>query len=150
MKLGYLQEVSTDHCPFNFKGQKELGRESFTKIPNGGPGVEDRLSMVYQGGVIERGFTLNKWVDLTSTASAKMFGMFPKKGTIAVGSDADIVIFDPDKERTISAEDASHELRLQLVRRMKDQRRAADRPEPRQRRSSKTTSTSANRAMANF
>ncbi|HEX3358943.1 MAG TPA: dihydropyrimidinase [Tepidisphaeraceae bacterium] len=103
LKLGYLQEVSTDHCPFNFKGQKELGRESFTKIPNGGPGVEDRLSLVYQGGVIERGFSLNKWVDLCSTASAKMFGMFPKKGTIAPGSDADIVIFDPNKERTISA-----------------------------------------------
>jgi dihydropyrimidinase len=103
LKLGYLQEVSTDHCPFNFKGQKELGRESFTKIPNGGPGVEDRLSLVYQGGVIERGFSLNKWVDLCSTASAKMFGMFPKKGTIAPGSDADIVIFDPNKQRTISA-----------------------------------------------
>jgi dihydropyrimidinase len=108
LKLGYLQEVSTDHCPFNFKGQKELGRESFTKIPNGGPGIEDRLSMVYQGGVIERGFSLNKWVDLTSTASAKMFGMFPKKGTIAVGSDADIVIFDPNKQRTISA--ATHHM----------------------------------------
>jgi dihydropyrimidinase len=108
LKLGYLQEVSTDHCPFYFKGQKELGRESFTKIPNGGPGVEDRLSMVYQGGVIERGFSLNKWVDLCSTASAKLFGMFPKKGTIAVGSDADIVIFDPDKERTISA--ATHHM----------------------------------------
>ena len=64
---------------------------------------EDRLSLVYQGGVIERGFSLNKWVDLVSTASAKMFGMFPKKGTIAPGSDADIVIFDPNKERTLSA-----------------------------------------------
>jgi dihydropyrimidinase len=103
LKLGYLQEVSTDHCPFNFKGQKELGRGDFRKIPNGGPGVEDRLSLVYQGGVIERGFSLNKWVDITSTASAKMFGMFPKKGTIAVGSDADIVIFNPDTKRTISA-----------------------------------------------
>jgi dihydropyrimidinase len=103
LKLGYLQEVSTDHCPFNFKGQKELGRGDFRKIPNGGPGVEDRLSMVYQGGVIERGFSLNKWVDLCCTASAKMFGMFPKKGTIAVGSDADIVIYDHNKERTISA-----------------------------------------------
>jgi dihydropyrimidinase len=103
LKLGYLQEVSTDHCPFNFKGQKELGRESFTKIPNGGPGVEDRLSLVYHGGVIERGFSLNKWVDLCSTASAKMFGMFPKKGTIAPGSDADIVVFDPNKHRTLSA-----------------------------------------------
>jgi dihydropyrimidinase len=103
LKLGYLQEVSTDHCPFHFKGQKELGRDSFTKIPNGGPGVEDRLSLVHHGGVIERGFSLNKWVDLCSTASAKMFGMFPKKGTIAVGSDADIVIFDNNKERTITA-----------------------------------------------
>jgi dihydropyrimidinase len=103
LKLGYLQEVSTDHCPFNFEGQKELGRGDFTKIPNGGPGVEDRLSLVYFGGVVQRGFSLNKFVELTSTASAKMFGMFPKKGTIAVGSDADIVIFDPDKKRTLSA-----------------------------------------------
>jgi dihydropyrimidinase len=102
LKLGYLQEVSTDHCPFNFKGQKELGRGDFRKIPNGGPGVEDRLSLVYDG-CMKRGFSLNKWVDICCTASAKMFGMFPKKGTIAVGSDADIVIFDPDKERTISA-----------------------------------------------
>lgn len=102
LKLGYLQEVSTDHCPFFFKGQKELGKETFTKIPNGGPGVEDRLSMTFHG-AMQRGFSLNKFVDITSTASAKMFGMFPKKGTIAVGSDADIVIFDPNKERTISA-----------------------------------------------
>lgn len=102
LKLGYLQEVSTDHCPFNFKGQKELGRDSFTKIPNGGPGVEDRLSLVYDG-CMKRGFSLHKWVELTSTASAKLFGMFPKKGTIAVGSDADIVLFDPNKQRTISA-----------------------------------------------
>lgn len=103
LKLGYLQEVSTDHCPFNFKGQKELGRGDFTKIPNGGPGVEDRLSLVYDGAVVKRGFSLNKWVEITSTASAKMFGMFPKKGTIAVGSDADIVLFDPNVERTLSA-----------------------------------------------
>jgi dihydropyrimidinase len=102
LKLGYLQEVSTDHCPFNFKGQKELGRGDFRKIPNGGPGVEDRLSLVYDG-AMKRGFSLNKWVDICSTASAKMFGMFPKKGTIAPGSDADIVIFDHNKERTISA-----------------------------------------------
>jgi dihydropyrimidinase len=103
LKLGYLQEVSTDHCPFYFKGQKELGRESFTKIPNGGPGVEDRLAMVHHGSVVERGFSLNKFVDITSTASAKMFGMFPKKGTIAVGSDADIVLFDPNKDQVRSA-----------------------------------------------
>jgi dihydropyrimidinase len=103
LKLGYLQEVSTDHCPFFFKGQKDLGRETFTKIPNGGPGVEDRLAMVYHGAVIERGFSLQKFVDLTSTASAKMFGMFPRKGTIAVGSDADIVLFDPTTEQVRSA-----------------------------------------------
>jgi dihydropyrimidinase len=108
LKLGYLQEVSTDHCPFNFKGQKEMGRGNFTKIPNGGPGIEDRLSMIYHGGVLQRGFSLNKWVDLCSTASAKLFGMFPKKGTIAVGSDADIVIFDPYIDRTISA--ATHHM----------------------------------------
>lgn len=102
LKLNYLQEVSTDHCPFHFKGQKELGRGDFTKIPNGGPGVEDRLSLVYDG-CMKRGFSLNKWVELTSTNSAKLFGMFPKKGTIAVGSDADIVLFDPNLKRTISA-----------------------------------------------
>src|SRR3954469_12089209 len=107
LKLGYLQEVSTDHCPFNFKGQKELGRGDFRKIPNGGPGVEDRLSLVYDG-AMKHGFSPNKWVDLCSTASAKMFGIFPKKGTIAVGSDADIVIFNPDKHRTISA--ATHHM----------------------------------------
>jgi len=102
LKLNYLQEVSTDHCPFHFKGQKELGRGDFTKIPNGGPGVEDRLSLVYDG-CMRRGFSLNKWVELTSTNSAKLFGMFPKKGTIAVGSDADLVLFDPNLKRTISA-----------------------------------------------
>jgi dihydropyrimidinase len=102
LRMGYLQEVSTDHCPFNFRGQKELGRDSFTKIPNGGPGVEDRLMMVFDG-AMKRGFSLSKFVDLTSTASAKMFGMFPRKGTIAVGSDADIVIFDPNREQVRSA-----------------------------------------------
>lgn len=102
LKQGVLQEVSTDHCPFNFKGQKELGKESFTKIPNGGPGVEDRLAVVYHG-AMAHGFTLNQWVNITSTASAKMFGMFPKKGTIAPGSDADIVLFNPNKQQTRSA-----------------------------------------------
>src|SRR5215217_1053822 len=102
LKLGYLQEVSTDHCPFFFKGQKDLGKDTFTKIPNGGPGVEDRLSMTFHG-CMQRGFSLNKFVDLTSTASAKLFGLFPKKGTIAVGSDADIVLFNPGTPRTISA-----------------------------------------------
>jgi dihydropyrimidinase len=97
-----LQVVSTDHCPFCFKEQKELGRDDFTKIPNGGPGVENRMSLIYNGGVAEGRISLNRFVELTSTAAAKIFGLFPRKGTIAVGSDADIVIFDPNEEMTIS------------------------------------------------
>src|SRR5215467_2963629 len=98
-----LQVISTDHCPFCFKEQKELGRDDFTKIPNGGPGVEHRMSLVYNGGVAGSRIGLNRFVELTSTAAAKIFGLFPHKGTIAVGSDADIVIFDPNEENTISA-----------------------------------------------
>ncbi|HXU38520.1 MAG TPA: dihydropyrimidinase [Blastocatellia bacterium] len=99
-----LQVISTDHCPFCFKEQKELGRNDFTKIPNGGPGVEHRMSLIYNGGVAGGKISLNRFVELTSTSAAKLFGLFPRKGTIAVGSDADIVIFDPDEEMTISAE----------------------------------------------
>ena len=98
-----LQVVSTDHCPFCFKEQKELGRDDFSKIPNGGPGVEHRMSLVYNGGVVEGRISLNRFVEITSTSAAKIFGLFPRKGTIAVGSDADIVIFDPNEEMTISA-----------------------------------------------
>ncbi|MCX6173900.1 MAG: dihydropyrimidinase [Ignavibacteriales bacterium] len=98
-----LQVVSTDHCPFNFKGQKDMGKDNFTKIPNGGPGLENRLHLLYQGGVNEKRFSLNRWVELTSTNPAKIFGMYPRKGTIAPGSDADIVVWDPQKEHTISA-----------------------------------------------
>jgi len=99
-----LQVVSTDHCPFCFKEQKELGRDDFSKIPNGGPGVEHRMSLVYNGGVVSGRISVNRFVEITSTAAAKIFGLFPRKGTIAVGSDADIVIFDPNEEMTISAE----------------------------------------------
>ncbi|HEY9285218.1 MAG TPA: dihydropyrimidinase [Pyrinomonadaceae bacterium] len=98
-----LQVISTDHCPFCMKEQKELGRDDFSKIPNGAPGVEHRMSLVYDGGVVRNRVSLNRFVELTSTAAAKMFGLFPRKGTVAVGSDADIVIFDPEKEQTISA-----------------------------------------------
>jgi dihydropyrimidinase len=104
LKMGDLQVISTDHCPFCMKEQKELGVGDFTKIPNGAPGVEHRVPLIYNGGVVENRISLNRFVELTSTAAAKMFGLFPKKGTIAVGSDADIVIFDPDKEQTISAQ----------------------------------------------
>ena len=98
-----LQIVSTDHCPFNFKGQKDLGIDDFSKIPNGGPGIENRLQLLFEGGVNEGRLSVNRWVELVSTAPAKMFGMYPQKGTIAVGSDADIVIWDPEKEHVISA-----------------------------------------------
>ena len=102
LKFGDLSAVATDHCPFCFKDQKELGAHDFTKIPNGAPGVENRMSLVFTGGVVQGRFSLNRFVELTSTAAAKTFGMFPRKGTIAVGSDADIVIFDPNRKETIS------------------------------------------------
>jgi dihydropyrimidinase len=103
LKFNDLQVVATDHCPFCMKEQKELGKNDFSKIPNGGPGVENRMSLVFNGGVAEGRISLNRFVEITSTAAAKIFGLFPRKGTIAVGSDADIVIFDPDEEMTISA-----------------------------------------------
>jgi len=103
LKFNDLQVVSTDHCPFCFKEQKELGRNDFSKIPNGGPGVEHRMSLIYNGGVAEGRISLNRFVEITSTSAAKIFGLFPKKGTIAVGSDADIVIFDPEETMTITA-----------------------------------------------
>jgi dihydropyrimidinase len=105
-----LQVISTDHCPFCMKEQKELGRDDFSKIPNGAPGVEHRMSLIYDGGVAQKRVSLNRFVELTSTAAAKMFGLFPRKGTIAVGSDADIVIFDPERVQTISA--ATHHMNV--------------------------------------
>src|SRR5947209_14981751 len=104
LKTDDLQVISTDHCPFCMKEQKELGRGDFSKIPNGAPGVENRVPLIYNGGVVENRISLNRFVELTSTAAAKMFGLFPKKGTIAVGSDADIVVFDPEKEQTLGVE----------------------------------------------
>jgi dihydropyrimidinase len=101
LKMDDLQVISTDHCPFCMKEQKELGKDDFTKIPNGAPGVEHRVSLIYNG-VVENRISVNRFVELTSTAAAKMFGLFPRKGTIAIGSDADIVIFDPNKDQTIS------------------------------------------------
>jgi len=104
LKNGILQTVGSDHCPFNFSGQKELGRGDFTKIPNGGPIIEDRMTLLFSEGVRKGKISLNQFVDITSTKVAKLFGMFPQKGTIAVGSDADIVLFDPTVQRTISVE----------------------------------------------
>ena len=113
LKFGDLQSISTDHCPFCFKDQKILGIDDFSKIPNGGPGVENRMSLVFNGGVNSGRISLNKFVELTSTAAAKTFGLFPKKGTIAVSSDADIVIFDPNRKETISINNScTHHMRV--------------------------------------
>ncbi len=98
-----LQLVATDHCPFDFHGQKELGRGDFRKVPNGLPGVEDRVDLLHDGGVLGGRISKERWVEIIATAPAKLFGMFPRKGTIAVGSDADIVVYDPKATRTISA-----------------------------------------------
>jgi dihydropyrimidinase len=98
-----LQAVSTDHCPFCMKEQKELGRGDFSKIPNGAPGIETRMSLVFDGGVRTGKIGLNRFVELTSTSPAKIFGLFPRKGTVAPGSDADLVVFDPKKKQTLSA-----------------------------------------------
>ncbi|HLZ43086.1 MAG TPA: dihydropyrimidinase [Candidatus Sulfotelmatobacter sp.] len=110
LKRDHLQVVSTDHCPFCFKEQKELGRDDFTKIPNGGPGVEHRMSLIYSGGVAAGRFNANRFVELVSTTPAKLFGLYPRKGTIAVGSDADLVVFDPQRKHTISAK--THHMRV--------------------------------------
>jgi dihydropyrimidinase len=101
---GRLQVVSTDHCPFRFKDQKTLGLESFTKIPNGGPGVENRMQLVYHHGVNAGRMTVERFVEVTAEAPAKIFGMWPQKGVIRAGSDADILIWDPEAEYTIRAE----------------------------------------------
>src|SRR6202142_2187017 len=110
LKHDHLQVVSTDHCPFCFKEQKEMGRDDFTKIPNGGPGVEHRMSLIFSGGVATGRFSVNRFVELVSTTPAKLFGLYPRKGTIGVGSDADLVIFDPTKKHTISAK--THHMRV--------------------------------------
>src|SRR5579862_8804045 len=110
LKQDHLQVVSTDHCTFCFKEQKELGRDDFTKIPNGGPGIEHRMSLIYSGGVASGRFSANRFVELVATAPAKLFGLYPRKGTIAVGSDADLVIFDPKRKHTISAK--THHMRV--------------------------------------
>ena len=104
LRTNDLSTVATDHCPFCFKEQKELGRDSFTEIPNGAPGVENRMSLIYHGAVVQNQLSLNRWVEICCTTPAKTFGMFPKKGTIAVGSDADIVVFNPNRKETISVD----------------------------------------------
>jgi dihydropyrimidinase len=98
-----LQVVSTDHCPFDFHGQKELGKDDFRKVPNGLPGVEDRVDLMHDGGVVGGRISKERWVEVISTAPAKLFGMYPRKGSVSVGADADLVVYDPARTRTISA-----------------------------------------------
>jgi dihydropyrimidinase len=98
-----LSVISTDHCAFLFDGQKTLGKDDFSKIPNGGPGLENRLQMIHEFGVRTGRITLNRMVELLATNPAKLFGLYPRKGTVTVGSDADLVVFDPEKQVTISA-----------------------------------------------
>lgn len=99
---GDLQTMGTDHCPFNFFGQKEIGHSKFTDIPGGLPGIEARLALLYTFGVRKKRLTLNRWVEVCCTAPAQLFGLYPRKGTLASGADADVVIFAPDKEITLS------------------------------------------------
>jgi len=108
LRGGDLDAVATDHCPFTL-AQKKQGTGDFTKIPNGLPGVEDRMTLVYQG-VADGRLSLNRWVDVVATAPAKLFGLYPRKGTLAPGGDADLVIFDPDARRTITA--AGHHMNV--------------------------------------
>jgi dihydropyrimidinase len=98
-----LSAISTDHCAFLWDGQKTLGKDDFSKIPNGGPGLENRLHMIHEFGVRAGRISRNRMVELLATNPAKLFGLYPKKGTIAVGSDADIVVFDPERRLTITA-----------------------------------------------
>ena len=106
---GLVQVVATDHCPFMWK-QKLMGKDDFSKIPNGHPAIENRMELLFSEGVVKNKITLNKYVEVSSTNAAKIFGMFPRKGTIAVGSDADILIFDPYEKHIISA--ATHHMNV--------------------------------------
>ena len=113
LQKGDIQVTATDHCPFRFADQKTLGIDNFTQIPSGCPGVENRMALIFHGGVIEGRIGLQKFVEVTSTAAAKLFGLYPRKGTIDIGSDADLVIFDPNRKETISVHNSpTHHMRV--------------------------------------
>jgi dihydropyrimidinase len=103
LRTNDLSVVSTDHCPFCFVDQKELGRGDFSKIPNGMPGVEHRMDLLHQG-VVAGEISLQRWVEVCSATPARMFGLYPRKGIIAPGADADIVVYDPAAQQTLSVE----------------------------------------------
>ncbi len=105
LRLGHIQTVATDHCPFDYVGQKDMGSGPFTQIPNGMPSIETRLHLLWDGGVRQGRISANRFVELVSTAPAKLFGLYPHKGSIAVGADADIVIWDPEHEHTLNQKD---------------------------------------------
>ncbi|MFD7923513.1 dihydropyrimidinase [Streptomyces sp. NPDC059740] len=109
LRTDALQVVSTDHCPFCFSGQKELGRGDFSKIPNGLPGVENRMDLLHQA-VVDGHLTRRRWIEVACAAPARMFGLYPKKGTIAPGTDADLVVYDPHAQQTLSA--ATHHMNV--------------------------------------
>ena len=106
---GLVNVVATDHCPFKWE-QKLMGKDDFSKIPNGHPAIENRMELLFSEGVKKNKITLNKYVEVACTNPAKIFGMFPRKGTIAIGSDADIIIMDPDEKHTLSAK--SHHMNV--------------------------------------
>ncbi len=110
LACGDLQVVATDHCPFRMRDQKIAGKDDFSRIPNGAPGIEHRVTLLHDGGVRAGRVTLNRFVEIVATAPARIFGLYPRKGTIAPGSDADIVIFDPDRHTVISA--ATHHMKV--------------------------------------
>lgn len=95
---GYIQTIATDHCPFSFNKEKQMGKDDFTKCPNGAPGVEERIPLIFSEGVMKKKISINKFVEVCCTNPAKVFGLYPKKGSIQIGADGDIVIIDPNKE----------------------------------------------------
>jgi dihydropyrimidinase len=110
LKSGILQTVATDHCPFNQNGQKDMGKDDFRLIPNGAAGIEHRLPLLYTHGVLTGRIDLHQFVNLTSTRAAKIFGLYPRKGSITVGADADLVVWDPEATATISAQTHHHKV----------------------------------------
>lgn len=103
LRDGFIQTIATDHCPFHFNGQKDRVKDNFTQIPNGAPGIENRMNLMFTYGVLQNRLSLNRFVQIMSTNPAKLFGMYPRKGTLAPGSDADLVLFDPTRETVISS-----------------------------------------------
>jgi dihydropyrimidinase len=108
LKDNKIQVIATDHCPFNMKGQKDRGIDDFTRIPGGAAGVQHRMALLYTYGVLEKRITLNQWVALTSTMPARVFGLYPRKGALVKGADADILLWDPRAEDIISAKTHLH------------------------------------------